>query len=77
MMRIELQEAFPGSNGGRGGWHWRLVINRGGLEQVLAKGFAETADGALYAVVMEARLYRKDIFHNHNEHNLSAAEITG
>lgn len=53
-LRIKITELFHGE---KNGWTWELSRNQGGRLVKLAEGRRATPMGALYAVVMEARLY--------------------
>lgn len=57
LLRVQINQDYQGSNNGRGGWCWRVAVNRGGLESTLAKGHSLTSEGAVYAATMEARLF--------------------
>jgi len=54
-MRIEIREMDAGLN--PSAWLWQVLTFAGGVRQVLASGRMQTGAGALYAAVMEARLY--------------------
>lgn len=57
-LRLEINEAAHGESAR---WYWSIRKNIGdGREELIAKGDTLTADGALYAAVMEARLHRPD-----------------
>jgi len=61
-------------------WVWRVYKNIGGKVYPLTKGVTFTADGAIYAAVMDARLYEPsfspgDGFANIAEREAASAQI--
>lgn len=52
---LTVQEHSRGLN--PSAWIWEISSTAGGVLRILARGRTETPSGAVYAAVMEARLY--------------------